>query len=592
MTTEPPEGSGGSADSPGFPQANFGAVRAIAGALATTLGPTPRDKLVVEALETRSESPLPGVKPTDDLVVTSDGGTLLEVLDLDHPVAPIVERMVGPERPGETDVEGEDVTDGVTSTVVLAAALLDEAGELLDRGLHPTAIVEGYRAALATSRETLASLARPLDSFADERSARRDVASAAMTGNAVGGRREAWAAMADETAGLVGEPTPERFHVMTTRSGSIDDSRLVRGAVLPRDGRVTDEMPRSVEDATVLVLDGQDEGGLRSLELDDSYTLDASSPGDVAAMAAPEERRRDRIVDRLVEAGVDVVVARQGIESAYARRLADRGILGVDGVTPLHLDRVRLATGATSVLKTDEFAAEDLGRAGRVHEESHELVHRDRRKRRRMLVFDDCPAPGSVCALVRGVSGYLADQVTTELRTAAAAVAAAQGPADHRGDRGGGTTQGILPGGCSADVRVAAAVRETAPADASRRQLSIEAFADAVEWLPRSLAKNAGMDARATLADLRAANRGGRSPHGLRLPDGDIIAAADAGLLDAIDTRRSVYVTAVEVAELLVAIDDVVAATFSEDEPDPDDAVHEEPAEQQQSYLERAGGDG
>lgn len=571
--SEPSEGG-----EPSYPQANFAAVRALAGALATTLGPTPRDKLIVEALATRQEPSYAGEPAVDEFTVTSDGATILETLDLAHPVAPVVRRIAGPERPGATGVEGEDIPDGVTSTLVLAASLLDEAAALLEAGVHPRAVSSGYGAGLEVALETLEALARPLEAFDDPAVARRDVARTAMTGNDVGGLGGRLADMAVEAVGTVGPPRPETFVVRTVRDGSLGDSRLVRGTVLDRSERVTEAMPSGVTDATVLVLAGQDEGGLRTLEYDDAYQVEAETPDGLAAFQDLEADRRAGVLDRLEAEGVDVVITQQGIEPEYAGELAARGILGVDGVTRIDLRAVGLATGAEPVLRTEAFEASDLGRAGSVREERIEPVDRGER-RRRVIVIDGCEAPGSVCAYLRGLSGQTADQAARSVRTAAGAVALSEGL--------GSGPAGVVPGAGAPEMGVAAALREAAPSHGTRASLAMEGFADAAEAVAGALAANAGVDRLTAVADLRAAHAAGHADHGFPVPPGEVGDAVAAGVLDPLATRRGVYTAAVEVATLLVTIDDALDATPTEEAPDPGDAIHEDAAEQQQSYLEK-----
>lgn len=561
-----------------YPAANFVAVRALAGALATTLGPTPRDKLVIEALASRGDPDDVRNPPTDEYVVTGDGARILDALDLDHPIAPVVRRIVGPERPGETAVEGADVPDGVTSTLVLAASLLDGAGELIERGLHPRTVQAGFQRGLGPALDALGEATRSLEEMDDPAAARRAVAATAMTGNDVGGLRDRWAAFAADAAALVGYPTPETFLVRTTRTGALTDSKLVRGTVLDRTERVSTAMPTRVDDARVLVLAGQDEGGLRSLEYGEKFVVDAADPDTLAAFEDVDAARRSAVVDRLAELGVGAVVAQQGIERPYATALADRGILGVDGVTPVDLRAVARATGARPVMKTDSFEADDLGRAGTVAERFVEPPVRGR-PRRRIVVLEDCPEPASVCCFLRGVTEPLAEQAESGLRTATAAVALAEG-------RGPGPA-GVIPGGGADALRVADALREAATATDAREALAVEAFADAAETLAGALAANAGADRLGVVADLRVAHAEGQRDAGFVHPAGGVADAVAAGVLDPFATRRRVYVAAVEVASRLLAIDDAIDVTHREEAPDPADANYLDAAEQQQSYLDR-----
>lgn len=559
---------------PEFPRANAVAVQAIAGTLASTLGPTPRDKLVVETLATREETRR-GVPPTDEFVATSDGATILEHLPLEHPVAPIVERMAGPERPGETDVEGRDVPDGVTTSVVLAAALLDEGVDLVEKGVHPQSIIRGYDAARAIATDEVRTAARPVEEFDDPDARALNVAKTAMTGNDVGGIADRLAAFAREIVAEVGVPTEKRLAVRQVRDGFIADSQLVRGAVLDRNSRVDDKMPQRVEDASVLVLGGHDRGGLDAPDLDDDVTATVEEVEDVEAFEMVFDDWRADVCTSIRQAGVNVVVTELGIDSDFNDFLVENDILGIRSVNRLDLAQVARATGATVVSDPRDVAAEHLGHAGIVEEQTIE-PREGRRKRRRMTVFDDCTDPDSVCVVLRGVDDYLGDQATTDLRKAAAAVATATGDAD--------ASAGVVPGGGAIDVRVASAVRDASTGEGSRAALAMEAYADAVQQVPHTLAHNAGLDPIETLADLRAAHERG-DDSGLVFPDGGIADVVKAGVVDPAATRLEGYHTATDIATLLLRIDDALDAEFTEDEPDPDDVIFDEPAEQQQDFL-------
>ena len=179
---------------PEFPQANIVAVRTMAEVLRSTLGPRSSDKLVVNALASETErQDFRDNLPTDDYTVANDGATILQELPTQHPIAPIVLRVIGPERPGDTDVVGQDIYDGISTTVVLTGALLDEAENLLEQGVHPYDIRRGYVAAAEAARERLGELSRPLDDFDDPDAAAVAVARTAMTGNDIGGAADRWA---------------------------------------------------------------------------------------------------------------------------------------------------------------------------------------------------------------------------------------------------------------------------------------------------------------------------------------------------------------------------------------------------------------
>ncbi|ELY40953.1 TCP-1/cpn60 chaperonin family protein [Natronorubrum sulfidifaciens] len=569
-----------------FPHANIVAARAVTGVLESSVGPLSHETLITGRSSTEDREP--GEPETRVDTVSSDGATVLEELPIEHPMGPIIRRLVVPERPGTTDVVGELVPDGVGTTVVLLGALLKEGERLIERGVHPTTIEEGYSAALETVERTLQSLSKPLEEFDDPTAAAEMVARSAMTGNDIGGAREIWAAGAVEAAAQVGMPDEETLAVRQIRSGSIDDSRLVSGTVLDRNEICDERMPRRIEDANVLVLSGFKRGkandgktgGLQDPDFQqDGERIIVDSPDDIEAFDDVFVRRREQVVAGLVDAGVDVVVTRTGINDAYQELLVEHGIVGIRGVNRLKLTQLARATGATPVVDSTDVTPADLGSAGLV--EQHVIDKRQgRRKRRRMVVFDDCPDPESVTFLLHGVHGQLGEQAATEVRKAVAAVATATGET--------AAPAGVLPGGGATELEVARELRAAALEADGRAQLAFEAFADATERFVSTLARNAGMDPLTTLTNLREATTNttnGTAP-GLVLPTKEIDDVLDAGVLDPTGVRRRCYRHAVDVALLVLRVDDAIDATFTDEPTEPGDAIYDEHAERHQEYLE------
>jgi chaperonin GroEL (HSP60 family) len=576
VTAQPTESGDAEDTTLEFPHANIVAVRAIAVALASTLGPRSYDTLV--AAEQADDSDIaPGTRTAGDVVVASDAATILERLPIQHPIAPVLRRMVGPERPGETGVEGEDMPDGTATRAVLAGALLDRAESLLERGLHPKSIIEGYERAHEIARDELREMRITFEEFPDPWEARVATARTAMTGNVPGGHRDAWARMVADAVDLVGMPDEEAFDVERTHNGSIDETRLVRGAVLGRKERADREMPRRVEDASVLVLDGHDRGGLQERDAPEGAAIELETPADMHSYEMIRRDRKEAIIERFVDVGVDIVVTRLGIDTDYQTLLADAGIMGIRSVSPLNLSRIARATGAQSVLDPTDLIEDDCGRAGHVAEIAVE-PYSDRRKKRRIIVFEGCPDPASVTVLLRGVSDQIADQAATTVRKGAFAVGMAA-MTDHR-------PAGVVPGGGAAHVRVADAVRDAATGVDSRDQFAMEAYADAAERVVVTLARNGGLDPIAAVPDIRTARETGTIAAGLVFPSGTVGNCLDAGVLDPLAVLLDAYLYATDVATLVLGIDDTIDAVRTADPVANDDVIYDEPAELQKRTLE------
>jgi len=560
-----------------FPQTNIAAVRAIAGAVASTLGPTPNDKLVVTELASRQPDD-PANPPTDEFAVTTDGQTILDHLPLDHPIAPLITEIAGPEPSGDADIKGQSVPDGVTTTTILAAALLDEAEDLLDMGLHPTDIRRGYQRALSVATEELDSRARPLS--LSDREIAVGLARTAMTGNDVGGFADTWASLAVDVVEQVGRPTPKSFAIRTKRTGSIGNSQLINGAVLDRVGRANSQMPKAVEDAEVLVVGGHNEGGLSDPTLDRDWSIQADTDTDTAALATAFDARKEQVVQDIVTSGADVVITRLGIGSEYSAALATHDILGIRRVNRLKLSQVANATGATTVQDITDIQAGHLGSADRITVTTHD-PRPDGRNTRKMTIVKAGANSGTATALLTGMFEQGGEQLTRQLRKGAQAVAAAAGY--------GTPHDGYLPGGGAADMAVAAQVRSVATSENDKVQLATERFADAVEVLPFTLAKNAGRDPLGMVADVRAKQTTESDGHqyGLVGTDQSVENAIEAKVVDPHKIRRECYTKATQVANLVLGIDNAVQATFSTDTAGPGDVIYDDRAESQQAHLDK-----
>lgn len=559
-------------DSPiSFPEANIAAVRGVTRLLETTLGPAPRDKLVVG-----SDDGDPAVPDVEDHVVTSDGAAILDALPLEHPIAPIVRDIAGPRRPGDTDVVGKDIPDGVTTTLVLADALLSEARSLLDRGLSPRDVTRGFDLAGDIANDALHDAVRdPADWPGGD--GLRACARTAITGNDVGGKADTWARFAVESVRTVGAPDERSFVVRQTNDGSIDDSRLVEGAVLDANAVADYRMPETVTDADVLVIGGFDRGGLRDPEVDGRYVATPESAEDAQAFRDVFSENRAEVVECIRDVGVDVVVTRLGISPEYQALLADAGIVGVRGVSRLDIRQVASATGASLLTNPEDVSRDHLGYAGRVTEVTVGS-RRDTTGTSEITVFEDCRDPDSVALLLHGVTEWWAEQATTQVRKAANAAAIAAGET--------ALPSGVVPGGGATHLRVARRAEEAALSEGSRAQLSVQAFADALTRVVAVLAANCGREPIDVVSSLRRAHDEGRQTTGVVSPLGETGDTWTEGVLDPAGLRFQQYQNAVEVANLILRIDDTVDATFSQEPDGPSDVTNPDAAKRHQQYVE------
>jgi thermosome len=495
---------------------NIAAGKAVSEAVRTTLGPRGMDKMLVS--------------DTGDVTITNDGATILDSMDIEHPAAQMIVEVA--------EAQEDEVGDGTTTAGVLAGELLAEAEDLLDGDVHPTTIVEGYARARDIALEAVDSLV--LDDDLDD-ALLRSVAESSMTGKGTG----------DVTTETLAETVirairqvegddgvgRDDVRVHTQTGGSSSATELVEGVVSDAEP-VHANAPREVENATIAVVD--EKLSVRETEIDAEYNVESVDQL-TAAMDAEECELRE-YADALAEAGVDAVFATDSIDDRVAAYLADADILAFDDVDDDEARAIAAATGASSTSKVADVEDAEVGRADTV--------------RVRTFGDDDLAfvkggaAAEAVTLLVRGGTEHVVDELERALADALDVVTAAL------------DTGGVVPGTGATEIAVADRVREEAAGVEGRKQLAVEAFADAVDVLPRTLAENTGMDPIDGLVDLRAANEEETGRAGIieTGEHGEVGDPVEAGVLDPAAVKREAVESATEAATMIARIDDVIAA--------------------------------
>jgi thermosome len=495
---------------------NIAAGKAVSESVRTTLGPRGMDKMLVS--------------DDGDVVITNDGATILAEMDIEHPAAQMITEVA--------ETQEDEVGDGTTTAAVLAGELLAKAEDLLDDDVHPTTIVEGYHEAASLAREAVdeAVLAGDVD---DDQL--HDVAESSMTGKGTGD------VAADTLAATVVEAIRhvERdgavhrddvsIHTQTGASSSATD--LIEGVIVDEEP-VHENMPRSVQDATIAVVDTDLE--VRESNIDAEYEVSSVDQLNAAIEAEDEELRT--YAEELADVGAEVVFVTGDIEDRVAAYLAEDDILAFEDVDDDDGQSIVAATGASRVGSVDSLEADDLGQAGSVAVEKYgdeELVF-----------IEGGPGAEAVTVFARGGTEHVVDELERALRDALDVVTAAL------------EAGGVVAGAGATEIAIADHIREASAAVEGRKQLAVDAYADAVDVLPRTLAENTGMDPIDALVDLRAAHEAGNT-HGLisEGQTGVIDDPVDYGVLDPAAVKREAIESATEAATMIVRIDDVIASS-------------------------------
>jgi len=436
------------------------------------------------------------------------------------------------------ETQEEEIGDGTTTAAVLAGQLLRKAERLLDDDVHPTTIVEGYHEAAAIAHEAIDALTLD-EELTDD--LLRQVAATSMTGKGTGDvDAETLAERVVEAVTHVRDDDGvdvDSIHLETRVGGSSGATRLVEGFILDEE-RAHENMPRSVEDATVCVLDMELE--VRETEVD--AELNITSVDQLNAALETEEAELRGYAATLSEAGVDVVFCEDDIDDRVASWLAAADILAFESVSSDDAKAIARATGANRIGTLRDLDEADFGHADRVYLER--FADEDE-----LCFIEGGDEAKAVTLFVRGGTEHVVDELERAVQDAVDVVAATI------------ESGAVVPGAGVVEIGIASAVRDAAASITGRKQLAVEAFADAIEILPRTLAENTGMDQIDALVDLRAANENGRAGIIAHGETGEIADPVEFGVLDPADVKHEAVDCATEAATMIVLIDDVIAAS-------------------------------
>ena len=492
---------------------NVSAGKAVAESVRTTLGPKGMDKMLVDS--------------TGSVVVTNDGVTILDEMDIEHPAANMVVEVA--------QTQEDEVGDGTTTAVVIAGELLSEAEDLLDQDIHATILAQGYRQAAEEAKNTLEEIAIDVD--ADDTETLEGVARTAMTGKGAESAKDLLASLVVQAVRSVADEESvdtDNVQVETVVGGSIDESELIEGVVVDKE-RVHDNMPPLKEQANIALLDTAIE--VPETELDTEVNV--TDPDQLQEFLDQEEQQLREMVDAIVAAGADVVICQKGIDDMAQHYLAEEGILAVRRAKSSDIQALSRATGAGIVSNIDDITADDLGFAGSVAE--RELGGDEK------LFIEDVDDARAVTLVLRGGTEHVVDEVERAIEDALGVVSSTL----EEGK--------VLTGGGAPETALSLALRDFADSVGGREQLAVEAFADAIDVVPRTLAENAGMDPIDSLVSLRSEHDAGNTTFGLNAEIGEV-GDLEGEAVEPLSVKTQAIESATEAAVMLLRIDDVIAA--------------------------------
>jgi thermosome len=501
---------------------NIQAAKLVAEMVRTTLGPKGMDKMIVDSL--------------GDITVTNDGVTILREMNIEHPTGKMVVEIA--------KTQEDEVGDGTTTAVVLAGELLKRAEALLDQEIHPTIIAKGYRLANEKAQEILNRMAENVKR--EERSMLLKVATTATTGKGAEVAKDHLAdlvvsavlAVADREDGSYAVDK-DAIKIEKKVGSSVEQSELINGILLDKE-RCHPNMPRKIQGARILLLDTALE--IRNTETEAKITI--TDPEKLQAFLDMEESMVKRMTDKVVLSGANVLICQKGIDDIAQHFLAKANILALRRVKKSDLERLAKATGARIISNLDDIAKQDLGAAGVVEE----LTVGDEP----MTSVRECKHPRAVTLLARGGTTHVIAEVERAMEDAIGVVTA--------------TLQSgkVVAGAGAPEMELARQLRSYANALSGREQLAVQAFADAMEVIPRTLAENAGIDPIDAMTELKAAHGKGEKWAGINVFTGKKMDAWKQSIIEPLKIKTQAVSSAAEVAVMILRIDDVITGEKAE----------------------------
>ena len=522
---------------------NITAAKLIAQILKSSLGPRGLDKMLVD--------------PLGDVTITNDGATILKEIEVQHPAAKMMVEV--------TKSVDNEVGDGTTSVAVLAGSLLEKAEDLINKNVHATVIVDGYRRAAEKAIKILREISTEIDPQDKEDLAR--IARTTMASKMVSGQSEILANIvvdailnvaeeieSDESSGKSSRSTLERsgyrvdmdnIKVEKKAGASVHDSRLIEGIVLDKEV-VHGGMPKRIENAKIALVNSPLE--VEKPEFD--AKLNINNPSQMQIFLDEENNMLKSMVDKILSAGANVVLCQKGIDDMAQHYLARAGVFAVRRVKESDMSKLAKATGATMITNIDEITSNDLGNADLVEERKVETD--------KWVFIEGCKNPKAISILLRGGSQRVVDEAERSVHDALMTVKdVVEYPY-------------IVPGGGAPEAVVSQQIREWSNSLEGRAQLAAEQFADSIETIPLVLAENAGMDPIDTQVQLRTKITSSDKPkYGIDVINKKIADMTARNVYEPLAVKENIVNGATEVASMILRIDDVIAASKSQAPPGP-----------------------
>jgi thermosome len=495
---------------------NIAAAKAVASIVKSTLGPRGMDKMLVN--------------PLGDITITNDGATILHDMSIEHPAAKMVVEVA-------KSLESS-AGDGTTSAVVFTGALLEKAENLIDNGVHPTVIIKGYKLAADKAIKILENLATSVGE--GEKDILVKVAKTSITGKASEKYNTLIANLCVDAVLAIhesGKADLKRIILTKDIGRIIEETEFVEGIVIDKVS-LEKEFPLKIQNPNIALIDSPMEIGKTA----NKSKLQIKTAGDIENFIKQEDAALFEMADYIIRAGANAVFCSKGMDDKIAAYLQNRGIYATRRVKSEDMQHLADGTGGRPVRNIKELTENELGHAG--------LLEQDRDGDQGKTYLRDCKGAKSVSIVIRGETEHIVDNVERAIDDALRVVKCVV--EDGK----------IVAGGGASEMEVALGLRSYASSVGGREQMAIKAFADSLDEIPRTIARNAGLDAIDSIVNLRAKHSENKNA-GLNIKTGAAEDMFEKGVVDPLRVKVDSIKAGSEAAVMVLRVDDILRAQSS-----------------------------
>ncbi|TMI18021.1 thermosome subunit [Candidatus Bathyarchaeota archaeon] len=500
-------------------RSNIMAAKIVAEIVRSTMGPRGMDKMLVAGM--------------GDIVITNDGATIMKEMDVQNPAAKMIVEI--------SKTQDSEVGDGTTTAVVLAGELLAGAETLLDKDVHPNAIIDGYRNAAGKAQEILEKIAIAIKP--DDEVRLKQVAMTSLNTKGIFGSQNRFAELAVEAVMQVAEKSNGKMKadidlvkVMKKHGKSLEESELVNGIIIDKEVSHS-QMPKSMTGAKIALLNAK-------LEIEKTETdakININKPEEMYQFIQEEEKLLRDMADQVAKTGANVLFSEKSIDDEVLSLLSKKGILTVKNVSSSDMEKLAKATGGSVVGTTRDLSKEALGYA--------KLVEEVRIGDDKLVYVREAKNPKAVTIMIRGGSEHVVDEAERSLHDALSVV------------RNAVEDGKIVAGGGAPEIELSKRLREYAIKVGGREQLAVTAFAEALESIPVAIAQNAGINPIDILVDLKSKHNSALNIwFGVNTKTGKASDMLKMDVVEPLRVKTQVIKSAVEAVTMILRVDDVFAS--------------------------------